>query len=101
MQIAAHAPLIGGFEVYTSKMALSIQLEDSFFKEYHHKVEQESLYAKPEELVVWYQKEGFLSRSGSAPSHQNEVIVVSVKLVCKQGTTAHVLSQLGYLLFRR
>ena len=59
--------VIGGVEIYTSKDGLSIQQKEPFFKEFLEKVKKEDLYARDEEMSVWYPRGGFASRE--ARSH--------------------------------
>ena len=75
-------PVIGGLEIYTSKQALQSQVDDPvYFQPYHATVKRENLYAKPEELVGWYQAAGFVSR-GSGGKEGEGVLISVTKMVC-------------------
>ncbi|KAK5715551.1 hypothetical protein LTR15_010196 [Elasticomyces elasticus] len=69
-------PVIGGLEIYTSKAALQAQVNDTiYFQPYHETVKRESLYSKPEELVAWYQTDGFVARGKG--SKEGEGVLIS------------------------
>ena len=75
--------IVGGLEIYKSKEALQAQVKDPvYFQSYHNTVKQEQLYAKPEELVAWYQTAGFIARRDSAPPYGGKVTVSVSKLAC-------------------
>lgn len=58
--------VIGGLEIYTSKAALSDQVNDRDFQAYHETVKRERLYSKDEDLVAYYFTAGFVARKDHA-----------------------------------
>jgi hypothetical protein len=56
--------IIAGIEIYSSKQGLEIQRKEKWFTEYESKVKREELYARDEELSVWYPRGGFTGREG-------------------------------------
>jgi len=79
--------VIGGFELYTEKSALSTQLEDPSFKSYHQTVKDESLYSKDEDLVAWKPQGGYFSRTDASHAGKG-VVVMTATFVCKDGDSA-------------
>ncbi|KAK4951322.1 hypothetical protein LTR10_010295 [Elasticomyces elasticus] len=80
-------PVIGGLEIYTSKAALTAQVNDTvYFQPYHETVKRESLYSKPEELVAWYQTDGFVAR-GKGGKEGEGVLISTTKMECKDRQT--------------
>jgi len=86
--------MIAGLEIYTSKSALSTQLEDPTFQSYHTAVKAEDLYAKPEELVAWYPEAGFVAREAVAGPFGGGNIVMVAKFLCREGGRDKVLGGL-------
>lgn len=71
-------------EIYTDKQALSIQQEESWFKEFQQKVKDEGLYGeKGEEMVVWYPTAGFVAREDVAAPYGG--VVMLAVFTCKEG----------------
>ncbi|KAK3619139.1 hypothetical protein LTR56_017617 [Elasticomyces elasticus] len=76
-------PVIGGLEIYTSKVALQAQVNDLvYFQPYHETVKREGLYSKPEELVAWYQTAGFVAR-GKGGKEGEDVLISTTRMECK------------------
>jgi len=78
--------MVAGMEIYTDKEGFSRQLAHSDFKSYHATVKSEDLYVKPEELVVWYPKGGFVARDSTSPPHGKGTIVMIAKFILKDDT---------------
>ncbi|WPG98083.1 Hypothetical protein R9X50_00086900 [Acrodontium crateriforme] len=113
-QFPNKTPVIGGLEMYTSKQALQLQVDDPiYFQSYHETVKKEGLYAKPEELVAWYQAGGFVARDVHAKPFGNVLISVTRMTTNDQKQVFDVLTPfsewvkanepdvLSYILFTR
>lgn len=90
------APLIAGMEIYTQKSALQRQVDDPvYFQSYHHTVQAENLYEKPEELQACYLAAGFVTREGKAQGRGKvgEGVVVSITRM-ESGKVDEVLATL-------
>jgi quinol monooxygenase YgiN len=79
--------VIGGFELYTDKSALSVQLDDPSYKVYHQTVKAEALYSKDEDLVAWRPRGGYFSRTDSTHAGKG-VVVMTATFVCKDVESA-------------
>lgn len=79
--------VIGGFELYTDKSALSVQLEDPGFKDYHKTIKDEGLYSRDEELVAWKPQGGYFSRGQTSHAGAG-VVVMTATFVCKDADSA-------------
>lgn len=75
--------MIGGLEIYTSKAALSDQVNDQeFFQSYHETVKKEGLYSKDEELIACYLAAGFIARKDHALPFGG-TLISQTKFICK------------------
>lgn len=79
--------VIGTFELYTDKSALSIQTEDPSFKAYHQSIKDESLYSRDEQIVAWTPRGGYFSRSDATHAGTG-VVVMTATFVCKDAAAA-------------
>lgn len=92
--------VIGGLEIYTSKAALSDQVNDKeFFQPYHETVKKEGLYSKDEELVAYYLAAGFIARNDHAVPFGG-TIISQTRFICKDKAAVLQLLE-GFVQFVR
>jgi quinol monooxygenase YgiN len=79
--------VIGTFELYTDKSALTTQLQHPSFASYHQTIKSENLYSQPEDLVAWTPRGGYFSRTDSTHAGKG-VVVMTATFTCKDAAAA-------------
>ena len=89
--------IIAGLEIYTNKIALQEQLNDTtFFQPFEKLVVDEQLYAKEGTMVAWYLAAGFVTRSQEKTDGGGGVIVKVHKMTCSgSGEREAIVNGLG------
>ena len=79
--------VIGTFELYADKSALTTQLNHPSLATYNQTIKSEDLFSQPEDLIAWTPRGGYFSRTASTPSGTG-IVVMTATFTCKDAAAA-------------